>query len=99
MTKTNPAGLSAMVEAMACGALVGIPEYLAEGYVTDGVNGLLLSERPQEFAERVLNYSGGVSFMRSTAREFADRALNVRLVAANLQTFLVQHLKIYHQTV
>jgi glycosyltransferase involved in cell wall biosynthesis len=89
MTKTNPAGLSAMVEAMACGALVGIPENLAEGYVVDGINGLILRAKPEEFAESIARQSARHDTMRISARSFAASKLNVSIVATNMRSYLL----------
>lgn len=43
-TATNPAGLTALVEAQACGAVVAIPSAIAEGYVADKANGLCIAD-------------------------------------------------------
>lgn len=84
-TETNPAGLSALVEALACGALVGVPNSIAEEYVTDGVNGMVLSDRPEDFAARVARDSAGSGSIRLAARKFAEEQLNVARVGARLR--------------
>jgi glycosyltransferase involved in cell wall biosynthesis len=89
VTRTNPAGLSSMVEAMACGALVGIPESLAEGYVVDGSNGLVLSDVPEDFAARVVLAAARVPSIRLAVRKFAEEQLNVLRVGTNLRSKLL----------
>lgn len=89
ITRTNPAGLSALVEALSCGAFVGIPESIAEGYVADGSNGMLLSDSPEEFAARVLLGAERSSGIRKAARRFAKEQLHVSSVAAQLRAILL----------
>jgi hypothetical protein len=90
ITKTNPAGLSALVEALACGAIVAVPESIAEGYVVDGVTGLILTDSPHAFAMRLLENARSLSSLRTAARKFAEGHLNVAVVAACLKTLLLK---------
>jgi hypothetical protein len=47
LTKTNPAGLTSLVVAMACGAVVAVPDTIAKGYVEEGTNGIILHSAPK----------------------------------------------------
>jgi len=88
LTKTNPAGLTSLVVAMACGAAVAIPETIAEGYVEDGTNGLLLRGTPDEFAARLLSERDKLPSIRRMARQFAETRLNNPTVAQEVRAQL-----------
>lgn len=85
-TRTNPAGLTSLVEAMACGAVVAIPETIAEGYVEDGTNGLVLRGTPDEFAARLLSKRDDYfTSIRQEARKVAETQLNNLTVAQQVR--------------
>jgi hypothetical protein len=88
ITRTNPAGLSSMVEAMACGSVIAVPEALAEGYVDDGVNGLVLSERPEDFAARISVPKAELKMIGRKAREHVNASLDNKVVAAQVKAQL-----------
>ena len=85
VTRTNPAGLTSLVVAMACGAAVAIPETIAEGYVEDGANGLVLNAGANNFAERLLSGSDDLPLIRKMARKFAVTKLNNLTVAQQVR--------------
>jgi len=85
LTRTNPAGLTSLVAAMACGAAVAVPETIAEGYVEDGTNGLVLRGTPDEFAARLLSERDELSSIREMARKFAETRLNNLTVAQQVR--------------
>jgi len=85
ITRTNPAGLSALVETMACGTLAAIPEPLAEGYIEDGINGLVLRGVAEQFVTRVLSLRGDFSSIRKTARLHAEKKLNHLVVGRQVR--------------
>lgn len=85
LTRTNPAGLTTLVEAMACGAAVAIPESIAEGYVEDRINGLVLRGDADEFAGRLLSKSDDLPSIRQMARKFAEIELNNLTVAQQVR--------------
>lgn len=85
LTRTNPAGLTSLVEGMACGAAVAIPETIAEGYVEDGENGLVLRWSPDEFAARMLSLHDKLPIIRQKARQFAESELNNVTVARQVK--------------
>ena len=85
LTKTNPAGLTSLVAAMACGAAVAVPETIAEGYVEDGTNGLVLRGAPAEFAARLLSEKDELPSIRQMARKFAETRLNNLTVAQQVR--------------
>lgn len=85
ITRTNPAGLASLVEAMACGAVVAIPETIAERYVEDGVNGLVLRGTSDEFAARLLSKCDDLPLIRQKARKFAEIKLNNLTVAQQVR--------------
>lgn len=87
-TDTNPAGLSSLVEGLACGALVAIPGSIAEGYVDDGVNGLVLDPDPAKFAARIVSMKSSWSRIREAARLFAERELVNSAIASKLRASL-----------
>lgn len=76
ITRTNPAGLSAVVETMACGTVAAVPESLAEGYVEDGINGLVLHGDPEQFVTRVLSLRSGFPSIQRAARLHAETKLD-----------------------
>ena len=84
-TRTNPAGLTSLVEAMACGAAVAIPETIAERYVEDGTNGLVLRGAPDEFAARLLSKRDNLTMIGQRARKFAEIELNNLTVAQRVR--------------
>ncbi|MBZ0093866.1 MAG: glycosyltransferase [Sulfuricella sp.] len=85
LTRTNPAGLTSLAEGMACGAVVAIPETIAEGYVADGINGLVLRGAADDFAARVLSESDDLPLIRQMARKFAETKLNNLTVAQQVR--------------
>jgi hypothetical protein len=85
LTRTNPAGLTSLVVAMACGAAVAIPESIAEGYVEDGTNGLVLSAVADDFAKRLLSENDDLQLIRKRARKFAVTKLNNLTVAQQVR--------------
>jgi len=89
-TKTNPAGLSSLVEAMACGGIIATHRDLAEGYIVDNVNGLLLNDYDiNNVAKRLENIGGKTRLLvKANARKFAVKSLNSELVAANFKAVL-----------
>ena len=89
VARTNPAGTSALVEALACGALVGVPASIAEGYVLDGANGLELCDMPERFASRMNLNSAHILSIRLAARTFAEEQLNVLRVGTHLRPKLL----------
>jgi len=90
LTHTNPAGLSALVEAMACGALTAIPESLAEGYIKDTENGFLLPTDPNAFARKLSRAAPQIDQIRQRARETALSDLAVAKVAANVRCSMLE---------
>lgn len=76
LTRTNPAGLTSLVEGMACGAVVAIPEMIAEGYVVDGENGLVLRGAADEFVLKLNSIKDDLPLIRQRARRFAETDLN-----------------------
>jgi len=84
-TDTNPAGLSSLVEGLACGVLVAIPSSIAAGYVEDGVNGLVLDSDSTLFAARMVSMKSSWSSIREKARLFALKKLTNKVVASELQ--------------
>jgi len=85
LTRTNPAGVTSLVAAMACGAAVAVPETIAEGYVEDGTNGLVLRGAPAQFAERLLSEKNNLASIRQMARKFAETRLNNLTVAQQVR--------------
>lgn len=88
VTKTNPAGLTSQAVAMACGAAVAIPETIAEGYIKDGDNGLVLTESPDEFAARLHSKCDDLPSIRQKARKSAEVELNNLTVARHVRAQL-----------
>jgi glycosyltransferase involved in cell wall biosynthesis len=85
-TRTNPAGLSALVEAMACGTVAAVPEDLAEGYFSDGISGLTLGGTADEFSMRVLAIRDRFPVIAKRAREVAETALHQRTVGERIRS-------------
>ena len=85
LTRTNPAGLTCLVAAMACGAAVAIPETIAEGYVDDGENGLVLSRTAHEFVARLTSERDNLPLIRQASRNFAEVNLNNVTVAKQVR--------------
>jgi glycosyltransferase involved in cell wall biosynthesis len=82
-TSTNPAGLTSLVVAMSCGAAVAVPETIAEGYVEDGINGLVLKGAAEEFGERLR--SRELPSIGRAARKFAETKLDNVTVAQQVR--------------
>ncbi len=90
ITETNPAGLSSLVEALSCGAMIAVGSDLAEGYIVDGEHGIVFrSHNVDDIVDR-LNCIGETvrETIKGNARDHAVRSLNSDLVAANLQKAL-----------
>jgi glycosyltransferase involved in cell wall biosynthesis len=85
LTRTNPAGLTSLATAMACGGIVAVPESISEGYVVNGVNGYILTDSPEEFVAKLRAHSDERNAMRSAARTFAQTELNNFTVAQRLR--------------
>lgn len=77
MTSTNPAGITSMVEGMACAAAVAVPGVIGEGYLLDGVTGLVLGSSRADFGARLQSLG---SELRNIGRRAAD---SVRLDLGN----------------
>lgn len=88
LTRTNPAGLTSLVTAMACESVVAVPDSIAEGYVNDGVNGFILSDSPSDFVARLRTKVDTFDSVRRMAREFAQNHLNNFIVARELRSQL-----------
>jgi len=90
ITDTNPAGLSSLVEALSCGAMLAVGADLAEGYIVDGENGIVF--RKQNVDDIVERLKGIDEMMRKTlkdnARDYAVSSLNSDMVAVSLQKAL-----------
>ncbi len=84
-TDTNPAGLSSLVEGLACGVLVAVPGSIAAGYVEDGVNGLVLDPDPEKFAARIAPIKPSWPGIRKKACLLSIRALANEVIAGNLR--------------
>jgi len=84
-TRTNPAGLSALVEAMACGAVVAVPASIAEGYIEDAINGFVLSEHPKDFSYRLTGLQSQFSSVRRRARQTAVKELAQETIAEHVR--------------
>lgn len=91
VTRTNPAGLSALTEAMACAAVVLAPRDISEGYITDHVNGVTFDTWDADKAvNKILQFSPGeLTSMGTMAREFAIANLNSQKVAEGLRKALL----------
>ena len=85
IVKTNPAGLSSMVEGMSCGALVGFHQIVGEGYIEDDETGLFLTTSAQEFACKFNKTKELHSRIRANARLKAVSDLNILKVAKTLR--------------
>jgi len=90
ITETNPAGLSSLVEALSCGALLAVGDDLAEGYIVDGENGIVFrNQNVDDIVDRLKAIGETVrKTLRDNARDYAVSSLNADLVAANLQKAL-----------
>lgn len=82
-TSTNPAGLTALVEAMACGAPVAIPSDLAEGYIAKGRSGFTLNDDFVQLADELCNVD--VRAVGAAARETAMTGLTAAPAMAALR--------------
>lgn len=90
ITRTNPAGLSSLVEAMSCGGIVAAPYDLAEGYIIDRQNGLWLNSYiVNEFARKVEDMNDFCrNEVRANAQKFAQTVLNSEVVARHIRYVL-----------
>ena len=90
VTETNPAGLSSLVEGMACKGVVCAPAALAETYIVDNENGLLLDDyNTDKISERINGLCEEKRLIiKENARKFAIESLNSELVANNLRKVL-----------
>ena len=90
ITETNPAGLSSLVEAMSCEALIAVPNELSEGYVSDGETGIVFKNQNHDvIAGRLKGIDGEKrKYLKKKAREYAVNSLNSNVVAANLKKSL-----------
>lgn len=90
ITRTNPAGLSVLVEAMACGALIIAPNDLAEGYLVDGQNGIVYSDSDSsDMAARIKKVKAhDDSSLRQKARQFAVQSLDSSRVADEVANYV-----------
>jgi len=75
---------------MACGGIIAAHHDLAEGYIVDNVNGLLLNDYDiDKVAKRLENIGEKTRLLvKANARKFAVKSLNSELVAANLRAVL-----------
>jgi glycosyltransferase involved in cell wall biosynthesis len=92
ITKTNPAGLSSLVEAMSCRAFVAAPRSLSKGYVSNRVTGMVFDEW-QDCGVIVESLKGIDMNMRKTfqtnARNYAVDSLSAEVVATELKKKLI----------
>ncbi len=89
ITRTNPAGLSALVEAMSAGGVVMVHENLAEGYVIDNWNGLTIDNYNVDYVvERISCSVTNRASISNNARQFAVDTLNSVVVAAGIRKCL-----------
>ena len=90
ITENNPAGLSSLVEALSCGALVAVGRDLAEGYIVDGSNGVVFNDQNVvDIVEKLRCISDELrQSLKDNARKYAVRMLNSDLIAADLQKVL-----------
>ena len=90
LTRTNPAGLSALTEAMACGALVLAPEELCNGYIVDQVSGVTFNVWDAgKVSRKMLQITPDrLEAIRTEARRMAMVELSSERVAANLRQVL-----------
>jgi len=86
-TATNPAGLTALVEALACGALVAIQPSLAQGYVVENENAIFTDTDPEVLRNTILN-STLVNKIRMAAHEHAKTFLNVSRISLDFKNHL-----------
>ncbi len=84
IVNTNPAGLSSLVEGMACSSIVALPKLISEGYVVDEKNGLVLEDDYELFAKKYQNLSDKHSSIKKNARTFAMENLNINKVSEDL---------------
>lgn len=88
LTDTNPAGLSAMVEGLACSTLVAVPQKLGSGYIKDGINGFILDQDPVRFVQHILSLQATWPSIRENARLFAVSELDNNVIVRNLKANL-----------
>lgn len=100
VTETNPAGLSSLVEALSCGAVVAVGSDLAEGYVVDGNNGIVFRNwNVDDISKRLKSVGGGMrNRIRANARKYAIRSLNSTSVANDLRNYVKKILPTYPNT-
>lgn len=98
VTVTNPAGLSSLVEAMACGSNIAIEAELAEGYIQDGYSGTIISSTAPEtddtmhcslIIDALHRNVDREDYMRDNCRREAVDSLNVNGIALGIQKALV----------
>lgn len=85
VTRTNPAGLTSLVEGMACGAVVAAPESITEGYLDDQDTGFVLRATPDELATTLIGQGEDLLRVKSKARKFAETELNNSIVASRVK--------------
>jgi len=89
MIKTNPAGLSSLVEGMSCGALVAFPGELAAGYFNDEEAGLFLTGSVQDFSDKFNRTKTSHSLIKANARDNAVKELNISKISKCLKSDLI----------
>jgi glycosyltransferase involved in cell wall biosynthesis len=87
--KTNPAGLSSLVEGMSCGALVAFPSELAAGYFNDEEAGLFLKRSAQDFSDKFNRTKTLHSVIKVNARNNAVKELNISKISKCLKRDLI----------
>jgi len=85
IVKTNPAGLSSMVEGMSCGALVAVDEIIATGYLKDEETGLFLTGSAQDLADKFNKTKQIHLDIKTNVRDAAVKDLNVSKIAEVLK--------------
>jgi len=90
ITRTNPAGLSSLVEALSCASVVVVENDLAEGYVIDGENGMVLTDlNVDSIVERIKDIGDVMrTNLKTKARDYAVNTLTSDLVASRLHKLL-----------
>lgn len=88
VTRTNPAGLTSLVEGMSCGAVVAVPETIADQYVKDGSNGFLLADTPDELVSKLNLRKEDFPAIRQRARETAEGKLNNKTISKSVRQVL-----------
>ncbi len=70
---------------MACGAAVAVPDVIAESYVEDGVNALVITADAEHFASRLLSRDDDLTSIGKAARKVAVDDLNNLNVARKVR--------------